>query len=367
MRTLAIGVAAIVVASSAAAQQVKIETWRVQATGPVTLTMQASGEVGAVWARDAAGTWHRLEVERRDGRLAMSLGPEQISGGSALVVIDPPQWLEMDDAQPPEVVRFTVGGRSYADQSQAALGWTEELPGRVMLAVRDEKNPLDPASMTVTAQGRTLRPGDAGVSFAAHDERSGTLKVLPREIEGLADSIRGAIEMVVDDFAIDDQRTRRSVSWTLAPSMTLEDGTVITVDSLTSDEGWSDWSVIADGEIMTEEDTTTAGKTWLSDEREDAHWLRFELPEPRLVNGVDLWWPYYQVWRTSRSYQVQTRQDGRWVTQVTVEGQEEKQHSEHRFEPVETTAVRILQSPMGGQAERQNLMWLAEAQVSFAP
>ncbi|MGC9317765.1 MAG: discoidin domain-containing protein [Armatimonadota bacterium] len=366
MRTLTIAVAAAVVGSSVAAQQVEIERWRVQATGPVTVTMQATDEVGDVWARDAAGTWHRLEVERRDGRLAMSLGPEQTSGGSVLVVIDPPRWLEMDDARPPEVVRFTVGGRSFAGQTQAALGWTEELPGRVMLAVRDEKNPLDPASITVTVQGRTLRPGDGGVSFTAHDERSGTLKILPQQIEGLAEAVRGAIAIAVDDFAIDDQQTRRSVSWALAPSMPLEDGTVITVDSLTSDEGWSDWSVIADGEVMTEEDTTTAGKTWLSDEREDAHWLRFEFPQPRVVNGVDLWWPYYQTWRTSRRYQVQTRQDGRWVTQVTVQDQEERQHSEHRFEPVETTAVRILQSPMGGQAERQNLMWLAEAQVSFA-
>ena len=146
----------------------------------------------------------------------------------------------------------------------------------------------------------------------------------------------------------------------------MDDGTVVSVDSLTSADGWADWSVLVDGEVMSDSDTTTAGVTWLSDNREDEHWLRFDFPEPRTVDGIDLWWPWYQTWRTSRDYEVQTWDGTQWVTQVQVNEQEETAHSEHRFAPVTTTRVRVLQAPMGGQAERQDLMWLADAQVHFA-
>lgn len=343
-----------------------VERWQVQATGPVTITMDEADTGTGVWARSSDGAWHKLEAGTRDGAIVISLSAAQMRGGSALVVINPPPWLQMDDAEPPAVVRFTIDGVNHAQESEVQLGWTDRMPREVVLAVQDELNPLDPSSPQVRFLGRTLRPGDPGVQFIPHGERAGTLRVRVRALEGASEAIRGRLELSIDDYAIDEVETRRALSWALVPSTTLDDGTVVTIDSLTSAEGWEDWTVVIDGEVMTDADTTTAGKTWLSDKREDEHWIRFEFPEPRIVDGIDLWWPYYQKWRTSRNYQVQTWDGHRWVTQLEVTDQEECAHSEHRFDPVTTTAVRVLQAPMGGQAERQDLMWLAEAQVHFA-
>lgn len=368
MRSLTI-VAVVIIAAAALAQDAPRapERWLVQATGPVTLTMEAGQDLNAAWARSTDGAWHRLRTTARDGCVEMALGPDEIRGGSALIVINPPEWLDLEDDQPPSVTAFTIAGVDYTAETRVALGWIEQLPERVLLEVRDEANPIDPRSVTVMAAGRLLRPGDPGVRFSRPKPRRGRLQIIPARVPDLAERVRASLELTVDDYAIDSVATTRAVSWKLSPRTTLPDGTRVIVDSLTSDEGWADWTVLVDGEVMTEADTTTAGKSWLSDKREDEHWLRFEFPAPRTVNGIDLWWPWYQTWRTSRNYEVQTWDGERWLTQVTVTDQEECQHSEHRFAPVTTTALRVLQAPMGGQAERQDLMWLAEAQVSFAP
>ncbi len=343
-----------------------VERWRVQATAPVTLTMEAGGAVTGAWARSADGAWHELETIAEDGRIGLTLGAEELRGGSALVIINPPEWLDLDDARPPAVVRFVIDGIDYAGEASANLGWIGRLPREIALAVQDEHNRIDRGSARVSVGGVVLRPGDSGVRYDPHGEMAGTLRVTPGEIEALAGGMRARIELVIDDYAVDQEDTRRSVSWALAPSLTTDDGTVVGIDSLTSAEGWADWSVVVDGVVMNEGDGTTAGRTWLSDNREDEHWLRFEFPDARTVDGIDLWWPFYQTWRTSRNYDVQTWDGVRWVTQVPVRDQEECRHSEHRFAPVTTTALRVLQAPMGGQAERRDLMWIAEAQVHFA-
>lgn len=366
MRSLALAVALSLAAPSFAQDAPAApERWQVQATGPVTLTMGAGRQLTGAWARSADGAWHRLTTTPHDGRIEMTLGPEEIRGGSALIVINPPPWLNLEDAQPPAVVRFAVSSLDYTADTEVTLGWIEDIPESIVLAVRDDANPIDPGSIRVSANGTILRPGDPGVGFEAQGEREGALRVRPGQIDALAAATRARVELVIDDYAVDDRDTRRAVSWALAPMLITVGGAVVAVDSVTSAEGWADWSVLVDGEVMVEADTTTAGKTWLSDNREDEHWLTFRFPEPRAVNGIDLWWPWYQTWRTSRNYEVQTWDGERWVTQVTVADQEEGQHSEHRFDPVTTTGVRVLQAPMGGQAERQDLMWLAEAQVSF--
>lgn len=367
MRSPAIVVALALTAAALAQDAPRApERWVVQATGPVTLTMEVGKQITA-WARSADGEWHRVAITAREDRVELALGPEEIRGGAALIVIDPPRWLDLEDAQPPTVVRFVVNSRNHTADTEVNLGWIEELPETIVLVARDDANPIDPRSVCVSANGAALRPGDPGVRFELRGERQGRLLVRPGQIDGLTGAVRARVELVIDDYAVDELDTRRSVSWALAPRLTLPDGTLVLVDSLTADAGWADWSVLVDGEVMKEGDPTTAGKTWLSDNREDEHWIVFRFPEPRAVNGIDLWWPWYETWRTSRNYEVQTWDGKRWVTQVTVTDQEERQHSEHRFRPVTTTGVRVLQAPMGGQAERRDLMWLAEAQVSFAP
>ncbi len=143
----------------------------------------------------------------------------------------------------------------------------------------------------------------------------------------------------------------------------MDDGTVISVDSVTSSSGWQDWSVVVDGEVMDEGSGTTAGKTWLSEPNALPHWIKMEFPEPREVSQVKLWWAHYQTYRTSMAYKVQTWDGSGWVTQAEVQDQSERQCSVHEFDPVTTTAVRVWQPPNSGQAQRSQYMWLSEIEV----
>ncbi len=181
--TMALALLVVTAALAAAQADAPPERWQIQATGPVTVTMDAGEAVTAAWARSSDGAWHRLEALATDGRIELALGAEQIRGGSALVVINPPEWLNLEDAEPPAVIRFTIDGVDHADSRQVALGWSEAMPHTIGLAVQDEHNRIDPASARVTVGGRALRPGDPGVRFVPHGEKAGTLEVDLRQMD----------------------------------------------------------------------------------------------------------------------------------------------------------------------------------------
>ncbi len=359
-------VATLITVPQASAERA-VQQWSIQGTAPVRVTLPAADAPRTAWARAGDGAWAQLAPICREGRVEFTLGAENLRGGSALVVLDPPEWLSLADAGPPAVELFSIDGKEMTARESVDLGWLGEMPRTLVLRVRDADNPLDRDSVQVRSSAGLFEPRDPGVTFEPDGLRAGTLTVSPPELPGMDAVTRAKVELVVDDYAIDTAQARRSVSWSLSPRIKLDDGTLLIVDSLTSSGGWQDWSVIADGVIMTDQDTTTAGKTWLSDNSEGEHWMVWRLPEERAVSGVKLAWPWYQQWRTSRNYDVQTWDGEAWVTQVEVRDQPEQQSSEHRFEaPVRTTGVRILQQPLGGQIGRQDLMWLAEADVLFA-
>ncbi len=347
--------------------QAPLQQWSIQGTAPVRVTLPAAKAPATAWARSADGAWLELSPEFADGRVQITLTAEAMRDGAALVVIDPPAWLALEDAGPPTVVAFTIDGADATGTQATDLGWLDEIPQVLVLRVRDEDNRLDRASVQVRTPVGVFRPGDSGVTFRPSGRRGGTLTVRPREIAGLETITRTAAHLIVDDYAIDQQDTRRSVSWALSPRMKLDDGALLIVDSVTSSGGWEDWSVVADGAIMNEGDGTTGGRTWLSDNKEGEHWMIWRLPEERMVRGVKLAWPWYETWRTSRNYDVQVLEGDEWVTRVQVRDQTEQQVTEHLFKaPVRTAGIRILQQPMGGQIDRQDLMWLSEAEVLYA-
>lgn len=336
----------------------------VHSVGPVQLTLGATEEIKRVNIGSAADGWRCVNDAWRDGKLSLKLSADDLRAGVATIVLDAPKWLDMADTEPPAVLRFVVDG-TRCDDALLNLGWMLRAPETIVLEVRDARNPLDRTSVRVEYSGQTLRPGDPGVSFRSKGPRHGRLVLTVAEAEVTARAGETLVSLVMDDMALDRRETVRSVSWKLSPSITLDDGTVVGADSSSEDEGWRDWSVIFDGSPMRDDETTTSGRTWLSEKNSQAHWLELSFPEPRIVTGVDLYWAYYQLWRTSRTYDVQTWDGEKWVTQVEVRDQTERGKSEHRFEPVTTTGLRIWQPPNSGQAGRAQYMWLSEVEVAY--
>jgi len=366
---LCVSVGAALVVNTATAQEdesrERVVSYVVQSTGPVSLTIPVQGAIKAAWVRGAKGKWQPLAAKARDGAVELRLKSEYLHSGATMLVLDPPAWLNLNDMEPPKVLRFEVDGQKTEGPAEVSLGWLEEAPEHILLQVEDALNPLDPGSICVTFGGQAYRPGETGVRFAAEGPKKGTLKVNVRALLRAAKTDAGTITLTIDDYALDYGRVARSVSWHMAPSITLADGTILAVDSVTDASGWQDWSVVSDGEVMKQGDPTTAGVTWLSQQHSGEHWIKWKFPEARKVSGVDLWWGYYQCYRTSVKYEVQTWDGKRWVTQAAVKGQAETQHSSHQFDAVETTAVRVFQPPMSGHPGRPDYMWLAEATVSY--
>lgn len=342
----------------------QIVSYVVQSTGPVSLTIPVQAATKAAWVRAAGGNWQPLAAKVRDGAVELRLEAEHLHSGATILVLDPPPWLNLDDSEPPGVLRFEVDGQEMQGPAEVSLGWVEEAPKQILLEVEDALNPLDLGSICVTFGGQVYRPGETGVRFAAEGQKRGAVKVNVRALLRATETEAGSMTLTIDDYALDYERLVRSVSWQIVPSTELDDGTILSVESVTDASGWQDWSVVSDAEVMEQGDPTTAGVTWLSQQHPREHWIKWKFPEPRKVNGVDLWWAYYQCYRTSVAYQVQTWDGERWVTQVAVKGQAETQHSSHQFDAVETTAVRVFQPPMSGHPGRADYMWLAEATVS---
>ena len=78
---------------------------------------------------------------------------------------------------------------------------------------------------------------------------------------------------------------------------------------------------------------------------------------------MKLSWAYWEVFRTSVAYDIQIWSGRRWVTNLKVRNQTERQTSVHTFKPVRTERIRIWQPSLSGHAGRKYLMWLAEVKV----
>lgn len=362
---LALAAAAVAWATAGVAQEQwqRPQSYQVQSVGPVQVTLGVPQRVERV-SIGHPGRWRELRDVWRDGVLTLHLSAADLGSGRALVVLDAPDWLDLDDTEAPEVVRLTVDGVTYAGE-QISLGWRERSPGQVVMEVRDKRNPLDTASVQARCGGRIILPGTEGFTFTRTDPRHGVLELKTSQMVAAEPGEEVAWTLVVDDLSLDPGRTARHLTWALSPSITLEDGTVVTVDSSSREEGWRDWSVIFDGSHMSEEETTTSRRTWLSQEHGGEHWIRFDFPQPRTVRGIVLWWAYYQGWRTSVAYEVQTWDGERWVTQAQARAQSETGRSRHVFRPVTTTALRVLQPPHCGHPGRRDYMWLSEVEVIY--
>jgi hypothetical protein len=177
-------------------------------------------------------------------------------------------------------------------------------------------------------------------------------------------ALESTVSVTIADYAVDNDPLTTHLSYRHATPHRLDDGTLLSVDTVTSAGGWEQWWVIVDGEKMDAGSGSTAGKTWLSEPSAAPHWVKMQFPEKRAISAVEISWAYYETYRTSVAYLVQTWDGSNWVTQVDVEEQKERQTSRHEFDaPVETTAVRVWQPSMSGHPGRAEYMWISEFEV----
>lgn len=350
---------ALILFGFTAAWGADMECYTVRSNTPFTLSLPAVSDEETFLCKAASGG-HKKPVVRREGRCwILDIGAGDLGNGEICLVRNAPPWLNLDDNTPPQALRCELDGKAVGGED---LGWLEQAPRTILLELEDQGNPINERSLSVTVNGKVLMAQDPHVKYNAMSKNRG---VLTCDLSDLLTTGQpgNTVVLQADDCAIDDAALQKSLRFKIAPTHTLADGVVLAVDSIVDQEGWREWWVVSDGKVMREGDRTTAGATWQSDKTDAAHWIEFQFPAPRPVGKVEIWWPYYECYRTSTKYEVQTWDGEKWVTQAKADGQKEQQCSAHAFKPVTTGKVRILQAPNGGHPGRQDLMWIAEVKI----
>lgn len=123
------------------------------------IAVGACAQQAVVHLRGADGSWTQLAAQTEGEVIRFTIGPEQAPGGRALVVINKPEWMVLEDEQAPRVLQVTVGERELAPGEEGAVELGQLPAGTVRLTVKvaDDANPVDPASVSVVGAGSGLK------------------------------------------------------------------------------------------------------------------------------------------------------------------------------------------------------------------
>ena len=338
----------------------EMEIYRIQASSPVELKLPVENESVVAKARRADGKWQTLSGGHDGKTLLMKLGQEVIGTGDTMVVLNPPDWIDLEDREPPTLVWLKIDGKKVKATSSLNLGWLELAPAVIEVKFKDDSNPIDQSSIQVSLDGESLPASQLTLKMS--NLRRGKL-ACSTEGQWSDSELSHSINIRIDDHAMDETALERNISFRHVAPFRTPGGTRVKVDSLTSNPRWRKWEVVVDGAVMNSSMNTTVGRTWISDNHETAHWIEFEFSKKLTVGNVKLSWAYWEVFRTSVAYDIQIWSGRRWVTNLKVRNQTERQTSVHTFKPVRTERIRIWQPSLSGHAGRKYLMWLAEVKV----
>ncbi len=115
----------------------------------------AVGYCDTVYYRTADGSWASMEAAVEDGRLHIEIGPQAAPNGEAVLVINKPEWMVLDDTDAPTLLGLKVNGEARPTSTDTLqLGCLSGDTADVVIGVKDDKNPID-------AAGASFRLGDA--------------------------------------------------------------------------------------------------------------------------------------------------------------------------------------------------------------
>lgn len=134
----------------------------------IVLLTAATGLCEPVYYQAADGSWASMDAPVENGRLKIHITPESAPNGEALLVINKPEWMVLDDTEPPGLNGLKVNGKARpVSLPSLHLGTLGGETAEVIIAASDAKNPLSPESLRFELTGRPdvdveINPGDIG-------------------------------------------------------------------------------------------------------------------------------------------------------------------------------------------------------------
>ncbi len=103
----------------------------------------AMGHCDTVYYRVADGLWAKMEAAATEGRIEIEIGPKMAPRGEAILVINKPKWMVLDDTKPPTLSGMKVNGASRpAATERLQLGCLAGETAEVIFGIKDDKNPI---------------------------------------------------------------------------------------------------------------------------------------------------------------------------------------------------------------------------------
>jgi hypothetical protein len=103
----------------------------------------AIGHCDTVYYRVDDGSWAKLEAPAKEGRIEIEIGPQMAPGGEAILVVNKPEWMVLDDTAPPTLSGMKVNGVSRPSSTETLhLGCAAGDTVEVVFGIKDDKNPI---------------------------------------------------------------------------------------------------------------------------------------------------------------------------------------------------------------------------------
>jgi len=151
------------------------------------LTLRLPGyRGGPVYYRDRAGTWVQAQT-RGDppSTTQLTLAAADLASGATTLVLNKPEWVQLDDAEAPRVVRVQCAGSPVALQNGAAEVPALS-PGQVIeVQVEDRLNRISLAGTAATLNGMP-RPAGPGLTLQRDEgnpQRAVLRYVVPADLD----------------------------------------------------------------------------------------------------------------------------------------------------------------------------------------
>ena len=137
------------------------------------LVTAAIAVAATVHVRRADGTWVEVQATEQDGTVGFTVSPDQADAGRALVVINKPDWMVLDDETAPTATSYTVAGNTVELDGADAVrisGLGEAVHQRkAAFSISDDANPIDTTTALLRVQGRpSVHPAVVSEDREAH-------------------------------------------------------------------------------------------------------------------------------------------------------------------------------------------------------
>lgn len=113
-----------------------------------------------VHVRAKTGKWLTLRARRMERGVTLTVDPRKTGCANTTVVLTKPDWMVLGDTEPPRVIWATAGGRPVDLRVGARPLCLAHSPVTLTFGVRDDANPVDPASVRLS-----LTPAVRGVTL----------------------------------------------------------------------------------------------------------------------------------------------------------------------------------------------------------